>query len=139
MNNVCLSGRPTKDPEFRTTTSGKSVCSFTIACDGRIKNADGTYPTSFIGCVCFGKGAETMAKLVRKGSLIEIEGFLNQRKYQRKDGSTASVIEVMIDRFHLLGKKPTHDEIPPFDDAPAIKEDSRNLDSIDLPEDDLPF
>ena len=66
-----------------------------------------------------------------------------QRKYQRNDGSTASVIEVMCDSVQFLEPKGTrggYEEVPPFDDAPVQnEEDSRNLDSIDLPDDDLPF
>ena len=139
---VVLVGRIVKDPELRTATSGNSVASFTVACDNRMKNADGTRGTSFIGCVCFGPRAETVAKFTRKGSLVAVEGTLNQRKYTRKDGSTASVIEVICDSVQFLDPKPANagvEEIPPFDDAPAPAEDSRNLDSLNLPDDDLPF
>ncbi len=144
INQVVLVGRITRDPELRTATSGNSVCSFTVAVDNRMKNADGTRGTSFIGCVCFGQSAETVAKFTRKGSLVGVEGTLNQRKYQRQDGSSASVIEVICDRVQFLEPKGSRngvDEIPPFDDAPAPsqKDDSRNLDSLNLPDDDLPF
>ena len=143
INSVVLVGRIVKDPELRTATSGNSVASFTVACDNRMKNADGTRGTSFVGCVCFGQKAETVAKFTRKGSLVGVEGFLNQRKYQRQDGSTASVIEVICDNVEFLEPKKTtggYEEVPPFDDAPApVEEDSRNLDSLNLPDDDLPF
>ena len=143
INNVTLVGRITKDPELRTTTSGKSVVSFTVAVDSKLKNPDGSRGTSFIGCVAFGQTAETMSKFTRKGSLVGVVGTLNQRKYQRNDGSTASVIEVLCDSVQFLepkGARGGYEEVPPFDDAPAVnEEDSRNLDSIDLPDDDLPF
>ena len=144
INSVVLVGRLTRDPELRTATSGRSIVSFTIAVDSRMKNADGTRLTSFIGCVAFGQTAETMSKCTRKGSLIGVQGSLNQRKYQRQDGSTASVIEIMCDSIEFLepkGARGGFEEVPPFDDVPPAQEEdnSHNLDSIDLPDDDLPF
>jgi len=142
INRAILVGRLTKDPELRTTTSGNTVTTFTLAVDNRTKNADGSRGTTFIGCVCFSQKAEVVAKYTKKGSLLGVEGSLNQRKYQRQDGSTASVIEVMCDNVEFLEPKPAnagYDEVPPFDDAPAPVEDSRNLDSLNLPDDDLPF
>ena len=142
INRVVLVGRFTKDPELRTSTSGNSVCSFTVAVDSKLKNQDGSRGTSFIGCVCFGQTAETVTKFTRKGSLVGVEGYLNQRKYQRQDGSTGSVIEVICDSVQFLepkGARGGHEEVPPFDDAPAPADDSRNLDSLSLPDDDLPF
>ena len=144
INRVVLVGRLTKDPELRTSTSGNSVCSFTVAVDNRLKNADGTRGTSFIGCVCFAQTAETVCKFTKKGSLVGVEGTLNQRKFTRQDGSAGSVIEVLCDSVQFLEPKGTRgaqEEVPPFDDVPAPqeKEDNRNLDSLDLPDDDLPF
>jgi len=142
INRVVLVGRITKDPELRTSTSGNSVVSFTVAVDNRLKNPDGERGASFVGCVAFGSIAETVTKFTRKGSLVGVDGSLNQRKYQRADGSTASVIEVICDSVKFLEPKGTRggiEEIPPFDDAPAPTEDNRNLDSLDLPDDDLPF
>ena len=142
INRVVLVGRLTKDPEMRTANSGNTITSFTLAVDNRIKNADGSRGTTFIGCVCFAQRAETVAKFTKKGHLVAVEGSLNQRKYQRQDGSTASVIEVICDNVEFLEPKKNtggYDEIPPFDDAPAPAEESRNLDSLNLPDDDLPF
>jgi len=141
LNRAILVGRLTKDPEMRTATSGNTITSFTLAVDNRMKNPDGSKGTTFIGCVCFGQKAEIVAKYTKKGFLVGVEGALNQRKYQRQDGSTASVIEVICDNVQFLETKKVNgiDEIPPFDDAPAPSEDSRNLDSLNLPDDDLPF
>ena len=144
LNRVVLAGRLVKDPELRTANSGNSITSFTLAVDSSQKNPDGTRGTCFIDCVAFRQSAETLCKFARKGNLVGIDGKLNQRKYQRNDGSMASVIEVLCDNITLLTPKGTgtgHDEIPPFDDAPAPAEaeENRNLESIDLPDDDLPF
>ena len=156
INRVILVGRLTKDPELRTATnSGTSICTFTVAVDSKMKKEDGTRSTCFMSCICFSQTAENVAKSLRKGSLVGVDGYLNQRKYQRQDGSTASVIEVICDSVKFLEPKDARggmarEEIPPFDDAPVIKkgsnndqsdaeEDSRNLDSLNLPDDDLPF
>ena len=144
LNRVVLAGRLVKDPELRTANSGNSITSFTLAVDSTQKNPDGTRGTCFIDCVAFRQSAETICKFARKGHMVGVDGKLNQRKYQRPDGSMASVIEILCDSITLLtpkGNVAGHDEIPPFDDAPAPTEaeENRNLESIDLPDDDLPF
>ena len=140
INRVVLVGRLTRDPELRRTGSGNSVCSFTVAVDNRSKNPDGTRGTSFIPCVVFQQSADNMVRFLRKGALVGIEGRLNQRSYQRQDGTTARVIEVLCDSVQFLEPKQVGegDEIPTFDDQPA-ESTSNNLDAVDLPDDDLPF
>ena len=145
INQVVLVGNLARDPELRTATSGNSVCTFTLAVSSRMKDENGKYIPCFITCICFAKRAETVAQSVKKGSLVGVQGYLNQRKYKRKDGSMASVIECICDGVTFLeakdARKGGYDEIPPFDDAPAPAEteDSRNLDSLSLPDEDLPF
>ena len=140
INRVVLVGRLTRDPELRRTGSGNSVCSFTVAVDNRSKNPDGTRGTSFIPCVVFQQSADNMVRFLRKGALVGIEGRLNQRSYQRQDGTNAKVIEVLCDSVQFLEPKQAGEEgeIPTFDDQPA-ESTSNNLDAVDLPDDDLPF
>lgn len=144
INRVVLVGRLTRDPELRRTGAGNSVCTFTVAIDNRQKNADGTKSTSFIPVVVFSAGADTVSKYARKGLLVGVEGRLNQRSYLKADGSKASVIEVVADSVQFLERREAVEneemEIPPFDDAPvSVEDDSKNLDSIDITDDDLPF
>ena len=144
INRVVLVGRLTRDPELRRTGAGNSVCTFTVAIDNRQKNADGTKSTSFIPVVVFSASADTVSKYARKGLLVGVEGRLNQRSYLKADGSKASVIEVVADSVQFLERREAVEneemEIPPFDDAPAaVEDDSKNLDSIDITDDDLPF
>ena len=143
INRVVLVGRLTRDPELRKTTSGNSVCTFTVALDNRMKNPDGSKGTSFIPCTAFTTTAETVSKFARKGLLVGVEGRLNQRSFIRQDGSKTSVIEVLCDSVQFLEKRneevPNEEmEIPPVDDAVPADE-SKNLDSIDITDDDLPF
>ena len=138
INRVVLVGRLTRDPELRPTNSGTPVCSFTVACDNRSKNPDGSKSTSFIPCVVFQQTADLVSKYLRKGALVGVEGRLNQRSYDRKDGTKATVIEVLADSVQFLEPKSANGEAetPVFDD---VREESDNLDSISLPDDDLPF
>lgn len=144
INRVVLVGRLTRDPELRRTNSGTSVCSFTVAIDNRGKNPDGTKSTSFIPCTAFQQSADNMSKFVRKGSLVGIEGRLNQRSYTRQDGSKASVLEVLCDSVQFLEPKSTNanagDNTVSFtdDNAPA-EEEGKNLDQVNITDDDLPF
>lgn len=141
INRVVLVGRLTRDPELRRTNSGTSVCSFTVAVDNRTKNADGTKSASFIPCTAFQQSADNMSKFLRKGSLVGIEGRLNQRSYVRQDGSKASVLEVLCDSVQFLEPKSNAEQAPDtvtFEDATPADE-GKNLDSISMADDDLPF
>jgi single-strand DNA-binding protein len=141
INRVVLVGRLTRDPELRRTGAGNSVCSFTVAVDNRTRNPDGTKSASFIPCVVFQQSADNMVRFLKKGALVGIEGRLNQRSYQRQDGTKANVLEVLCDSVQFLEPKGEGQSIetPVFDDQPVESADSKNLDSLDLPDDDLPF
>ncbi len=145
INRVVLVGRLTRDPELRKTTSGTSVCSFTVALDNRQKNPDGSKSTSFIPCSAFGTTAESTSKFARKGMLVGVEGRLNQRSFVRQDGSKGSVIEVICDSVQFLERREgtvanEEMDIPPYDDMNQVSnEDNKNLDSIEITDDDLPF
>ena len=139
INNVVLVGRLTRDPELR---NGGTIAVFTLALDNLGKEKS----TSFIPCVCLNQvRSETIAKFAKKGLLVGVEGRLNQRSYQKADGSKASVLEVIVDSIQFLERRDVQVEneemeVPPFDDlAQSKEEDSKNLDSIDIAEDDLPF
>ena len=143
INNVVLVGRLARDPELRTTNSGTSVCSFTVAVDNRQKNPDGTKSASFIPCTAFQQSADNMSKFLKKGSLVGIVGRLNQRSYLNKDNIKVTVIEVLCDSVQFLepkgeGRQVGNDNSGFESDAPA-QDESKNLDALDLPDDDLPF
>ena len=138
INRVILVGRLTRDPELRRTKDGSAVTSFTVAVDNRTKNPDGSRGTTFVPCVAFQQSAENTSKYTKKGSLVGVEGRLTQRSYTRQDGSKATVYEVICDNVQFLEPKGANDnQCVTFDDAPVS--DSNNLESIDMPDDDLPF
>ena len=144
INRVVLVGRLTRDPDLRRSATGASIATFTVAIDNLGKGTDGNKTTSFIPCVVFNETrAETVSKFARKGMLVGVEGRLNQRSYQKNDGSKASVIEVIADSVQFLERRePVENEemeIPPFDDVAPANEDNKNLDGLEMTDDDLPF
>ena len=141
VNRVVLVGRLTKDAELRKTASDISFATFTLAVDNRVKEADGTRGTIFIDCRVFRDQADSLVKNTRKGSKIAVDGSLNQRNFERRDGTKGHVIEIVVDSITFLDPNPNREqntvEEPKFDDIQAPS--NNNLDSIDLPDDDLPF
>lgn len=105
MNRVLLTGRLTKDPEFRTTTTGLSVSSFSIAINRAFKNKEGNYDTDFFNVSVFGKQAENVSKYCFKGSQVGVEGRLQSRSYDAQDGTKRYVVDVVADRVEFLGSK----------------------------------
>lgn len=143
LNRIVLTGRLTRDPELRRTTGDTAVASFTLAVDDTMKDVNGEKITTFIGVTVWEKQADNVAKFLRKGSLVGVDGRIRQRTFERKDGTKASVIEVIANHVEFLEPKGSR-EIPNeeiiFDDEPAAPvEESKNLDSIDVTDDDLPF
>lgn len=147
INRVVLVGRLTRDPELRRTSSGIAVASFTIAVDNRVKSG-AEKSASFIPCTVWNQAADNMAKFTRKGSLVGIEGRLNQRTYDAKDGRRVNVLEVVCDTVQFLDPKGSTNventasqPEAPFAQANTDSEETsdRNLSSIDITDDDFPF
>ena len=150
INRVILVGRITKEPELRTTATGINVLSFTLAFDNKNKNADGTRGSSFINCTAWRNNADIIAKYCHKGSQIGIDGSLQERRYQRRDGTNASVIEVVVSEITLLGSKGTsqsnsYNSQPEPVNQGYVQDDDTSVEDMisggdgDLADDDLPF
>lgn len=105
LNVVAIMGRMVKDPELKTTNSGKSVCSFRIANDSGYKDASGQSQTNWLDVTAWGKTAEFVCKYFPKGALIAIEGRLQSRNYQDKNGSNRTAIEVVTSNVSFAGNK----------------------------------
>lgn len=127
MNKVILIGRVAKDVELRTTTSGKSVATFSLAVNRDYKNAEGKYDADFITCVAFEQRAETISRYVSKGDKFCVSGKLNTRNYEKADGSKAYVTEVIVDGFDFIESKKDKADAPninvPVDDYEEITDD----------------
>ena len=106
MNAIQLIGRLCADPEMRVTQSDIAHCQFTLAVDRGYKNKDGERETDFLNCVSWRKTAETIANTLTKGRRIAVEGTLQSRKYETKEGQKRTVYEVVVHRFDYLDRKP---------------------------------
>ena len=105
FNKVILMGNLTRDPETRTTTSGQSVTSFSLAVSRSWRGQDGQQQeqTSFINCTAWGKAGETIAQYVQKGNPILVSGRLDQRSWDDKEtGQKRSTIEVNVEDFNFV-------------------------------------
>ncbi|QEH61222.1 single-strand DNA-binding protein [Spiroplasma chinense] len=99
MNSVNLIGRITKDPELRTSSGGKSYVAFTLAVN---EFGGGNQFTQFIPCFAWEKTAENLAKFVKKGAQISVEGNLNVRQ-DNSNGQFSTVVTVRANRVQFLG------------------------------------
>jgi single-strand DNA-binding protein len=105
LNRVVLIGRLTRDPELRYSPSGVAVTNFTLAVDRRFKNAQGEKETDFIPCVVFKQLAELCANYLAKGKLASVDGRIQVRNYNDKDGQKRWVTEVIAEDVHFLSPK----------------------------------
>lgn len=102
INTVVLTGRLTRDVDLRYTQSGAAVGTFTLAVDRRFTNANGDREADFVNCVIWRKSAENLANFVHKGSLLGVEGRIQTRNYENKQGQRVYVTEVVVENFTLL-------------------------------------
>ena len=103
MNRAILFGRLTKDVDLRTTPSGRSVAMLTLAID-RPPTKDGNKEADFIPVVLWGKTAEAVAKYVHKGQRLLVEGRIQVRSYDGKDGQKRYATEVVADKAEFIDK-----------------------------------
>ena len=93
------------DPELKTTQQGTSVCRFRIACDRNFSRQGEQRQADFIDIVAWRAQAEFVCKYFQKGSLIAIEGNLQTRQYQDKNGSNRTAVEVVTSNVSFAGSK----------------------------------
>ena len=105
INRTILVGRLTRDPELRYTANGAAVASFTLAVNRQFTNSQGERETDFINCVIWRKAAENFVNFTNKGSLVGIDGHLQTRNYENKQGQRVYVTEVVVENFSLLESK----------------------------------
>lgn len=129
LNKVMLQGRIVADPELKTTNSGVSVVSFTLAVD-RDYQTNGERQTDFINIVAWRGTAEFISRYFTKGKMMIVCGTLQVRKYTAQDGTNRYVTEVVAESVNFGGDKPSNA-------APA--ESNSDSELTPLPSEDLPF
>ncbi len=148
MNSICLMGRLTGDPELKTTQSGVSVTSFSVAVDRAFRSKDQERQTDFINCVAWRQTAEFISRYFHKGNRIALHGSLQSRSYTANDGSKRTVYEVVVDNAFFCESKgsnaggaPSYDsQIPqPVQAKPAFSTANTGDFEEILTDEDLPF
>lgn len=145
LNRVILMGRFVADPELKTTPSGISVTSFRIAVERSYAKAGEERQADFINIVCWRNTAEFVCKYFSKGSLIALEGQLQTRSYQDKDGTTRYMVEVLADKVSFTGEKTERQESKPQSypkqtGTPVAYSNGSDRAFEEMPlDDDLPF
>jgi single-strand DNA-binding protein len=105
LNRVVLIGRLTKDPELRYTPNGVAVVNFTLAVDRKFKNSQGEKEADFIPCVIYRQLAELAANYLAKGKMAAVDGRLQIRTYNDKDGQRKWVTEVIAEECRFLSPR----------------------------------
>lgn len=106
MNKAILIGNLTADPDIKTTPNGTTYANFSVACQRKFKNKEtGAYDADFIRCVAWDKTAEFVGKYFQKGSRIALEGRIQTRSYEDKDGQKRRSTEVVADSVEFAGSK----------------------------------
>ena len=142
VNKVVLVGHLGGDPETRFTASGAAVANFNLATNESWRDANSEIQdkTEWHRCVMFGKSAELGGDLLKKGQLVYVEGKLQTRNWEDKDGVKRYTTEVLCEMFTMLGRK-MDNEGGAQQAASQASNDSNNSssDSNDDDDDDLPF
>ena len=112
LNRVILIGRTTRDVDFRRTSSGTPVATFTLALDNRFVLKDGKPTTDFINCVAFGKLGELAEKYYKQGIKLVIEGRIQTSKYD-KDGTTKYSTNIVVESAEFAESKKAADNKQP--------------------------
>ena len=140
FNLVVLTGRLTADPELKTTQSGISVTSFSMAVNRPYRTGE-EQQTDFINVVAWRKTAEFIAKYFKKGNMIGIEGSIQTRKYTDKNGNNRTAFEVVVNNAQFVESKrdsaASQGSEQPASFSNAGADDFSDL--SDVSDDDLPF
>ena len=127
INSVVIMGRLTKDPELKTTQSGLSVVSFTVAVDRKYQKG-GERQADFLNVVAWRHTAEFVEKYFHKGYMIAVQGSIQTRKYEDKNGNNRTAVEIVADNVSFCGSK---------DEKPNLNVSTDDFEEIG--DDDLPF
>ncbi len=105
LNSAIIMGRLTADPELRTTASGLSVTSFSVAVDRRFQRQGEEKQTDFINVVAWRQTAEFVSRYFHKGAMIAVQGSIQTRNYEDKNGNKRTAVEIVADNVSFCGSK----------------------------------
>ena len=145
LNKVMLIGRLGRDPEIRYSSNSTPICNFSLATSERVRKGDNfEEKTEWHRIVVFGNQAENASKFLKKGSLVFVDGKIQSRTYQDKDGNERSVFEIIANSLNFLDPKDnmggqserTYQQNPKEGEA---QPQAGNAPKFDNEDDELPF
>jgi single-strand DNA-binding protein len=146
INRVTLTGNLTRDPELRTTPSGTSVCSLRLAVNTRRKDASGEWvdKPNYFDVTIWGRQGENAAQYLEKGRPVALDGRLEWREWEDKEGNKRQNVDVVADTVQFLGSREGGGEngsrFTPQSDVPADTSDFQTAPAGPRSaDDDIPF
>ncbi len=152
LNVVAIMGRLVSDPQLRQTNTGKSVASLRIACDRGRRDANGQMQADFFDVTAWDRTAEFICRYFHKGEMIAVDGRLQSRSYQDKNGNNRTAIEIVANNANFVGSKgsgnsgsspapqPEYARPAAVEAAPSYSAGSNeDFSVIDADSEDLPF
>jgi len=141
VNRAILVGRLGRDPETRYTSGGQAVCNFTLATDETYRDRAGERQkrTEWHRIVAWGKLAEICQQYLKKGSLVFVEGRIQSRQWDDRDGNKRTTVEIVASGMRMLS--PRGEAAPPEAEAPAAPaaEDAGAAAAPEISDEDIPF
>lgn len=140
MNSISIHGRLTRDVELKTTQSGKSVASFSVAVDRAYKDAEGNKQTDFFNCKAWGGAADVIAQYFSKGSEIALTGEMRNDRYKDKDGNDRDWWYINVSTFDFCGSK-SDKQSQGVKNGPSVSSNAPSLEGFEevIDGDDAPF
>ncbi len=142
INKAILVGNLGKDPELRYTANGTAVCTFPLATSERYKDRDGQQQekTEWHNIVAWRQLAEICGKFLAKGKQVYIEGKIQNRSYDDRDGNKRYITEIVADQMQMLGRVGDEGGQPRREPAMSEKASDNSPDEVQFnPDDDIPF
>ena len=134
MQTIQIIGNLTSSPETRSTTSGVTVCSFTVAVDRKFKDQSGNKTTDFFRVNAWRQLGEMCGRYLDKGRKVYVRGELQARTYEAKDGTTRMSLDVQADEVEFLSPKQSAEQ---HEEPSADTADMQGF--TDITSDDIPF
>jgi single-strand DNA-binding protein len=144
INRVVLTGNLTRDPELRTIPSGTSVCNLRIASNTRRKDGSGNWvdKPNYFDVTVWGAQGENCAQYLSKGRPIALDGRLEWREWEDKDGNKRQAVDIIADSVQFLGSREGGENggrFTPQSDVPADTADFASAPAGSTGDDDIPF
>jgi single-strand DNA-binding protein len=145
INRVVLTGNLTRDPELRSTQGGTPVCSLRVACNTRRKDASGEWvdKPNYFDVTVWGKQGENAANYLQKGRPVAIDGRLEWREWQDREGNKRQSVDIIADSVQFLGSREGGENggrFTPQTDVPADTSDFEPAPAgAKESDDDIPF